>query len=320
MLLFAYNGTLIEMSESIDLPPEIEQVADLLGKQCPEVRDLFRFALVMAMIDDEKAWLTGRRIEGEREYLTVRTIAGDVFEIMRPPISEKVDAELMRDLWGSRGEARVLLGDGLVRSQDTGADGGPDQRIEKKELPLRRFRTMLHLAWRSTQWPHSVHLRPIVVSFALTILVLITRCGTAPAAVPATVPTAVPTQSPTSAIVTTIIAPAAPLATLSLRIPTPQLIAPTPTMEAPPAVGWKNLTIADFSAFHSPVNGDSNEHLIFGGIPIDKPACDLSPDLVPFLGRWEGYDYGPPVKKNNKIGTGRPIDFEHGRQGLSLGG
>jgi hypothetical protein len=27
---FANNGTLIEMAESIDLPPEIEQIADLL--------------------------------------------------------------------------------------------------------------------------------------------------------------------------------------------------------------------------------------------------------------------------------------------------
>jgi hypothetical protein len=40
------------MTEPIDLPPEIEQVADLLCKQRLEVRDRFRYALVLAMIDD----------------------------------------------------------------------------------------------------------------------------------------------------------------------------------------------------------------------------------------------------------------------------
>ena len=49
------------MTESIDLPPEIEQVAELLSLQRPEVRDLFRYALVLAMIDDEKAHVIGTR-------------------------------------------------------------------------------------------------------------------------------------------------------------------------------------------------------------------------------------------------------------------
>jgi hypothetical protein len=85
---------LIEMTESIDLPPEIEQVADLLSKQRPEVRDLFRYALVLAMVDDEKARVIGTRVE-EREWLTVKSVAGDVFEIVRPEISEEIESELM---------------------------------------------------------------------------------------------------------------------------------------------------------------------------------------------------------------------------------
>jgi hypothetical protein len=63
---------------------------------------------------------------------------------------------------------------------------------------------------------------------------------------------------------------------------------------------WKDFSGADFSAIHSPVNGDANEHLIFGAIPIATPAPDLAPELAAFLGRWEGYDYSPPVKKDNK--------------------
>jgi hypothetical protein len=71
------------MSEPIDLPPEIEQVAELLSQQRPEVRDLFRYALVLAMIDDEKARVIRTRVGEEREWLTVETVAGDVFEIAR---------------------------------------------------------------------------------------------------------------------------------------------------------------------------------------------------------------------------------------------
>ena len=50
------------------------------------------------MIDDEKARVIGTRVEEGREWLTVETIAGEMFEIMRPPISEEVEAELMAQL------------------------------------------------------------------------------------------------------------------------------------------------------------------------------------------------------------------------------
>ncbi len=90
------------MTEPIDLPPELERLADLLSEQPPEVRDLFRYALVLAMIDDEKARVIGTRVEEEREWLTVETVAGDVFEIRRPAISEEVEAQLMGQVRASR--------------------------------------------------------------------------------------------------------------------------------------------------------------------------------------------------------------------------
>ncbi len=86
------------MTGPIELPPEFEHLADLLNEQPPEVRDLFRYALVLAMIDDEKARITGTRIEGHREFVTVKTLAGDVFEIVRPEISEDVEAELIEQV------------------------------------------------------------------------------------------------------------------------------------------------------------------------------------------------------------------------------
>ena len=59
--------------------------------------------------------------------------------------------------------------------------------------------------------------------------------------------------------------------------------------------------VADFDQAHSPVDGDANKYLIFGNLPVSKPAADLPPLLVKFLGRWEGYVYAPPVKVDRKL-------------------
>ena len=63
----------------------------------------------------------------------------------------------------------------------------------------------------------------------------------------------------------------------------------------------KEFVITDFDAVHSPVEGDANKYLIFGNLPVSKPAADLPAELAVFLGRWEGYSYSPPVKKDRKV-------------------
>lgn len=80
----------VQMTDPIDLPPEIEQVAELLSKERPGVRELLRYAIVLAMIDHEKAWVIGTRTENGQEWLTIKTIADDVFKAMRPSISEEL--------------------------------------------------------------------------------------------------------------------------------------------------------------------------------------------------------------------------------------
>ncbi len=56
-----------------ELPPEFQRVADLLAQQPPEVRDLFRYALVLAMLDDEKARVIGSREAQGYTWLTIET-------------------------------------------------------------------------------------------------------------------------------------------------------------------------------------------------------------------------------------------------------
>ncbi len=113
-------------------------------------------------------------------------------------------------------------------------------------------------------------------------------------------------QAPTPAVSST---PAVKITTTSISTPTRTPGSPTTTQSpATPTqpekslaeTGWKDFIIGDFEAVHSPVNGDANEHLIFGAIPVSAPAKGLSPGLDRLLGRWEGYDYNPPVKKDNK--------------------
>ena len=82
-------------------------------------------------------------------------------------------------------------------------------------------------------------------------------------------------------------------------IPIPPTVMP-PTLSLDQTFG-KEFVITNFDDVHSPVNGDANQFLILGKLPVSKPAADLPASLAVFLGRWEGYSYAPPVKKDRKV-------------------
>ncbi len=82
----------------------------------------------------------------------------------------------------------------------------------------------------------------------------------------------------------------------------------------------RDFTISDFEAVHSPVNNAEHAYLIFGNIPVSAPAQGLAPDLAVFLGRWEGYDYSPPVRKDYKaVLVIQDISAQGGKACLWLG-
>ncbi len=62
-----------------------------------------------------------------------------------------------------------------------------------------------------------------------------------------------------------------------------------------------DVPAADFEKIHAVTAADPNRFLVLGGIALQPPAADLSSDLRPFLGRWEGYNTNPPVKKDLKV-------------------
>jgi hypothetical protein len=100
------------MKEPHKLPPEVERVAEILSTQPPQVREVFRFALVLMMRDDEKARIVSRRTVDGREYLAIVTIAGDEFEIVRPEISADLEQQL-------REQVRAIMDQDANQSETT---------------------------------------------------------------------------------------------------------------------------------------------------------------------------------------------------------
>jgi predicted esterase len=60
------------------------------------------------------------------------------------------------------------------------------------------------------------------------------------------------------------------------------------------------FTVEDFDAVHRYVDNDRNAAAIFGALRIASPPAGLAPEVAAFPGRWEGYGYGPPIKRDWK--------------------
>ena len=86
------------MAEAIDIPPKWHDVADLLSEQPPEVRELSRYLLVMSMVDEHKAKIVGARAMRGRHCLRIKTNAGAVFQIVRPPISMESELRMREEV------------------------------------------------------------------------------------------------------------------------------------------------------------------------------------------------------------------------------
>lgn len=86
------------MSQDVELPPEMQEVLDALSEQPAATREMFRYALVLMMIDDEKARVLDTQEEDGQTVLTVRTTAGDEFRIVRPAMSEETEMILLESI------------------------------------------------------------------------------------------------------------------------------------------------------------------------------------------------------------------------------
>lgn len=86
------------MCDDLETPSGMESVLLAINGERPEVRAMFRYALVLLMIDDERARVIGTRLDDSAEIIGVRTITGDVFEVVRPNISQETERMLLEQV------------------------------------------------------------------------------------------------------------------------------------------------------------------------------------------------------------------------------
>ena len=77
-----------------DLPPDLAMLARIVDGQPPNVRELFHYALVMLLVEDGKAQIIEQRTIDARQWLMIRTVAGELFSIVKPNVIDARLAEL----------------------------------------------------------------------------------------------------------------------------------------------------------------------------------------------------------------------------------
>ncbi len=70
------------------LPPDLAMLARIVDRQSPAARELFHYALVLMLIEDRKAEIVERQTVDGREWVTVRTVGGELFSIVEPDESD----------------------------------------------------------------------------------------------------------------------------------------------------------------------------------------------------------------------------------------
>jgi hypothetical protein len=75
---------------SSSIPPELEMLSRIVDGQSPMVREIFQYALIMLMVENDKAEVLDRRVIDAREYLTFKTNAGETFTIVKPDVSPEL--------------------------------------------------------------------------------------------------------------------------------------------------------------------------------------------------------------------------------------
>lgn len=96
------------MQRHSDLPADFDHLLAELALQPEHVRQLWRYALALMMLDDEKARVVGTRRDDGQEILAVWTVAGEDFEVVRPEMSEEVERLLLEQMDGR--ESNLPLG------------------------------------------------------------------------------------------------------------------------------------------------------------------------------------------------------------------
>lgn len=83
------------MPPESDLPPEFDDLLAAADRQPESARQLWRYAIALMLVDDEKAHFVGSHRDGDTLHLVVQPVAGEIFSIVRPPMTEEVEHALL---------------------------------------------------------------------------------------------------------------------------------------------------------------------------------------------------------------------------------
>ena len=81
-----------------ELPPELTALAKLLEAQTKPVQAAFQYCLALLMVEAGKAELVAATVGEEGTLCTFRTVAGDEFTLIRPPMNEAREAVIKKTL------------------------------------------------------------------------------------------------------------------------------------------------------------------------------------------------------------------------------
>lgn len=89
---------LVNGDDIANFPPKFQPLLKELAVSPPAVREMWHYALVLMMIDAEKARVVASRQQADELLLVVRTNAGDEFSVVRPALSEGSERMLLEEI------------------------------------------------------------------------------------------------------------------------------------------------------------------------------------------------------------------------------
>lgn len=91
----------------IVFPPEFQTLFDNLAPASRSERDIWRYALVLLMVDLYKMKIVATHLDGDTLHLIVRYSSGELFSVIRPNISEEVEQAILEQI---RAAAETTMG------------------------------------------------------------------------------------------------------------------------------------------------------------------------------------------------------------------
>lgn len=111
-LLVHHSGWVgAQVDQDAALPAEYHSILEQVADQPANTRTMWRYALVLLMIHDEKARFVETRLDGETLHLAVETLDGKRFSITRPPMSEEAEQILLEQIRELVGQEAAAKGD-----------------------------------------------------------------------------------------------------------------------------------------------------------------------------------------------------------------